>query len=174
MSQFRLQQLRHCQVGGATDFEVLWCNNNSTNNAQPSILKRTKGDFIDYGMPPVSSSISTSAIPHTKKLPIKIMFGQISFSTNYFKSGTGIKTLSISELIKVFGLSPRINRINLTFKSFPTVPVQILNTLYDPYHRTNRETPKEPDNTSWTNISPQEHVDYFPTLKCVLPPDWKL
>ena len=168
-----MNQLRHCQVGGATDFEVLWCNNNGTDNTTPSKLQRKIGDYIDYGMPPTSSFISSSAIPHTKILPIKRMFEPISFPTHYVRSGIGIKKLSIAEFIKLFGLSSRASRLKLTFKSFPTVPVQILDTLFAPYYRQNNKSPNATHNISRQTTLPQEHADFLPTLGCKLPPDWK-
>ena len=85
----------HYQVGGATDFEVLWCTNDGTNNTTSSKLQRTIGNYIDYGMPPTFRTISTAAIPHTAILLIKRMFETISFPTHYVKSGKGSKKLSL-------------------------------------------------------------------------------
>ena len=70
-SQFQLKQLRHCQVRGASDFEVLWSTSDGIDNIKPSKLKRTISDYINYEMLPSSGIIFASAIPHTHILPIK-------------------------------------------------------------------------------------------------------
>ena len=82
-SPFSLKQLRHFQVGGATDFEVLWCTNDGSDYTTPSKLQRTIGDYIDYGMPLMFNTISGAATPHTAILPIKRMFEIISFPTHF-------------------------------------------------------------------------------------------
>ena len=85
--------------------------------------------------PPTSfNSIPVGAIPHAALLPTKIMFDTIYFPTHYVKSDVRSKYVYIRELISVFGLSVRTSRINLTFKSFPTMPVQILDILFAPYY----------------------------------------
>ena len=135
-------------MGDATDFEVLWCTSDGTDNTNPSWLLRTICDYIDYEMSPTSNIIYESAIPHTNILLIKRMFGPISFPTHYFKSGIGIKKLSILELINLFGLLSQTNRINHTFKSCPTVPMKILDTLFAPHYIQDSTTLEATYNTS--------------------------
>ena len=165
--------MRHSHVGGATDFEVIWCINDGKDNTTPSQLQRKIGDYIDYGKPPNFNTTCASAISHTNILPIKRIFETISFPTHYVRSGLGLKTLSIPEILQVFGLSSRTSRLNLTFKSFPTVPVQILDTLFSPYYRKDNIKSEPMCRISSQITTPKEHVDFLPTLGCILPPDWK-
>ena len=53
-SKILLRRMRHYHVGGATDFEVLWCTHDDTDNTIPSKLQRKMGDCIDYRNPPDS------------------------------------------------------------------------------------------------------------------------
>ena len=170
-SKFLLRRMRHYHVGGATDFEVLWCTHDGTDNTTPSKLQRKIGDYIDYGNPPDSKLVQKSVIPHTALLPIKRIFDTISFPTHYIKSGLGNKKLTIKEFIPLFGLPTRTNRINLTFNSFPTVPVQILDTLLMPFSQKDTSTSKVVHSLRETKPQPKEHPDFLPTLGCILPPD---
>ena len=85
-----------------------------------------------------------------------------------------MKKLSLSEFIPLFGLSSRTSRINLTFNSFPVVPVHILDTLFAPFYRNNSTIPNSNHNTSTTTSVPPENLNYLPTLRCTLPPDWTM
>ena len=116
-------------MGGATTFEVLWSSHGVYTSINPSKLKRSIGNYIDYGVPPSSLIFPTRYVQHTQLLPAGHVWAQIAFPSSFSHSGFGYKQLSVAELTNVFGYSSRQVNIHLTSDSFPVVPIQILNTL---------------------------------------------
>ena len=55
-------------MGGATTFEVLWSSYGVHATIKTTKLRRSIGDYIDYGVPPSSHISPTRYIKHTQLL----------------------------------------------------------------------------------------------------------
>ena len=104
-SSLKLCRLKHCNVGGPSNFEVLWAYNKLKLKNFPSILKRRIGNYIDYSVIPSTKPESTQYLNHKKLLPIEHTNAWISFSTQFLGTGIGYRQLIVSELSKICGVS---------------------------------------------------------------------
>ena len=72
-SPLQLSRIKHFNLGGPSNLEVLWSYHNIQVNIYPRILKRRIGDYIDYSIRPSLRSGFTQHINHKQLLPIEHM-----------------------------------------------------------------------------------------------------
>ena len=127
-----LKRLRHHEVGGPTNFEIIWAYHALAYDFKPSTLKRRFGDFIDYSIRPTPDSTDDKHLTEMQLLLVEHLDPPIGYTTHFTKSRVGVRTLLIEELKKVFDFSQANHRITVPRLALPVVPLQILEALLHP------------------------------------------
>ena len=168
------KRLTHSNVGGATTFELLYCYLASTHDPVCTTLKRNIGDFMDYSIPPSSTSTSSLTLSYKGRLPIRYLHREVLYPTHFSTTGFGYRALTPIELTKIFGLDILLDIGSSSIiqaSQFPVVPVPMLDALIAPllaYTSTTR--PSEP-----INLPPIYHdigYTWLPVINKRLPNKW--
>ena len=170
-----LIRFKHSSYGGATNYEGVF--GYSTDQYEPilSPFKRKLGDYMDYGIPPIYTNTTEMALSHKKILPIKFLDRLVHYPTHFSATGFGYRYLTSTELVSLFGFDIPMSsshRESITSKSFPIVPIHVLDTLLKPLLVSLPSTSSQQFKFSLPPIYKDSGFTFLPKLQRKLPHTW--
>ena len=168
----QFSRLQHSMVGGATTYQCLYSYSLITASPKLSTLKRKLGDFIDYGVPPSTLLKPESFVDHTKLIPVQHLLELVQFPTHFSHNGLGYRKLLPKELARIFGFSTIEQPILYTSDMFPVVPIQLMDSLLNPYLTSVRHTSQPLESLNLPPIHNEVGYTFFPLLKQKLTHHW--
>ena len=173
-SPLNLARLHHHDVGGPTNFEILWSYHNLSCKFIPSKLKRNISDFMSHSLGPTSETTTALYSPASKLLSVHHIDSLIQYNTRFTTSRIGYRVLSTDELKKMFGFSEFNQRITVLRTSFPVLPLQILHSLLDPTSPSQHYEGSSQLNTPFSHdVSDDTTAIYIKSLGILMPNTWK-
>jgi hypothetical protein len=170
-------RLRHRNFGGSTHYAALVAFQNLPCRPQETTLRRTLAHVFDYGIKPrpvqeeelqelLDRSLLIDGIIHPTD-----MMRNVLHRTTYFRSGWGIRSLTVDELGLAFGFPGWLQAGGLSIDDFLCAPVQILDACLRAVLITRPGIP--PSSDPQTVVQPPlPSMTWFPALHRSLPHAW--
>jgi hypothetical protein len=127
IGSMRWELVRHVDFGGPTSYATLFGYLN-LGDATPrcSDLRRTIGDYVDYGLATWGGKAVVDALEITELLSISRLDQVVRYPSHRSSTGYVFRALGPAELALIFGLPSWLRQGDVNIRDFHIVPVQIL------------------------------------------------
>jgi hypothetical protein len=133
-------RVRHCSVGGATEFVALFYVVGMELDPQVSSLRRTIRHFVDFGIRPSRGVAAPSPNPIPSSTSYELgdrlrpenYFLPVTCPSTFHATGWGLRTLTINELAAFHGLPRKSSDFAYVVSDIQWPPVQLLDSVFMP------------------------------------------
>ena len=171
-----IRRIKHVQFGRASKFESIYAVVNLEISLSQSKLKRDIASFLDYSQRILKPCDADTPFVTNQfdLLHPNSVYEDILMTSDFSKSGFGIRKLTVQEIGSIFGISTRLQEFLIQKMPFNFVPVQILNGLLGCVLEPIQNYPKKQKTEILPApvIYPPSAPTFLPDLNRTLPNDW--